>query len=227
MTTAKTQPADLVVEHWPVEDLVPYAKNAKKHTPESTRKLAGVIRARGHWTAPIVVRGETKEVINGHGRRLAALHLGMKTVPVVVLHGLSDAEADALRLSDNQVSNQDYDTDLLRQGLSALAESGGIDMENLGFDEKELDFLVEDPGEMLDEAFVEDIGEAVEEQKTENDAKAAAIDEAPARLAEVFGFSKVSVADGRRVKAFMARIELETGKKGAEAFMGFLTEFGI
>lgn len=227
MTTAKTQPGDLVVEHWPVEDLVPYAKNAKKHTPESTRKLAGVIRARGHWTAPIVVLGETKEVINGHGRRLAALHLGMKTVPVVVLHGLSDAEANALRLSDNQVSNQDYDTDLLRQGLSALAETGGIDMDNLGFDEKELDFLVEDPGEMLDEAFVEDIGEAVDEQRAENDAKAAAVDEAPARLAEVFGFSKVSVADGRRVKAFMARIEMETGKKGAEAFMGFLTEFGI
>uniref|UniRef100_UPI00067969CA ParB/Srx family N-terminal domain-containing protein n=1 Tax=Methylobacterium sp. B34 TaxID=95563 RepID=UPI00067969CA len=173
MTTAKTDPANLVVEHWPVADLVPYAKNAKKHTPESTRKLAGVIRARGHWTAPIVVRAETKEVINGHGRRLAALHLGMKTVPVVVLHGLTDAEADALRLSDNQVSNQDYDTDLLRQGLSALAETGGIDMDNLGFDEKELDFLVEDPGEMLEDAFVEDIGEAVEEQKTENDAQAA------------------------------------------------------
>ncbi len=227
MTTPKIDLSKLVVEHWPVSRLVPYAKNAKKHTPATTKKLAGVIRARGVWTNPIVVRGETGEIINGHGRRLAALELKLETVPVVVLNGLTDAEADALRLSDNQAVNTDIDTDLLRQGLAALAEDGGIEMDNLGFDERELDFLVEDPGEMLDDAFVDDISEAVEEQQTENAAKAAAVDEAPARIGEVFGFSKLSVADGRRVKAFMARIEAETGKKGADAFMGFLTEFGI
>lgn len=227
MKTPKIDLSKLVVEHWPVADLVPYARNAKKHTAVSTKKLAGVIRARGVWTNPILVRAENKEIINGHGRRLAAIELGLLTVPVVVLKGLSDAEADALRLSDNQVSNQDYDTDLLRQGLEALSLDGAIEMDSLGFDEKELDFFVDDPGEMLDDAFVDDIGEAVEEQKTENAAKAAAVDEAPQRIAEAFGFSKLAVADGRRVKAFMARIEGETGKKGADAFLAFLTEFGI
>jgi hypothetical protein len=224
MTNAKPG-SDMVVEHWPIERLKPYAKNAKKHSPESTKKLAAAIKGAGRWTQPIVVR-EDGEIIAGHGRRLAAIELGRKTVPVVVMHGLTDAEADALRLSDNRVQHQVYDTDLVRDGLTALAEAG-MDMDWLGFDEKELSFMTEDLAETLDDAFVDDISEAVEEQKEENEAKAKAVDDAPQRLADAFGFSKVTVADGRRVKAFMSRIQQETGKKGAEALMQFISEFGL
>nr|WP_301302407.1 ParB N-terminal domain-containing protein [Methylorubrum extorquens] len=215
----------MVVEHWPVERLVPYAKNAKKHSKDSTKKLAAAIKGSGRWTQPIVVR-EDGEIIAGHGRRLAAIELGRKTVPVVVMHGITDAEADALRLSDNRVQHQIYDTDLVREGLTALSDAG-LEMDWLGFDEKELSFMTDDLAATLDDAFVDDIAEAVEEQKEENEAAAIAVDEAPQRVAEAFGFSKVTVADSRRVKAFMSRIQTETGKKGAEAFMAFLTEFGI
>lgn len=225
MTTTKTQPGEMVVEHWPVSRLKPYAKNAKKHSPESTKKLAAAIRGSGRWTQPIVVRADG-EIIAGHGRRLAAIELGRETVPVVVMHGITDAEADALRLSDNRVQHQVYDTDLVRDGLTALSEAG-LDLDWLGFDDKELTFMTDDLAATLDDAFVDDIETAVEEQKVENDAKAAAIDDASQRLADAFGFSKVTVADGRRVKTFMSRIQTETGKRGAEAFMQFLTDFGI
>lgn len=223
--TIKPQPGDMVVEHWPVSRLKPYAKNAKKHSPDSTKKLAAAIKGAGRWTQPIVVR-EDGEIIAGHGRRLAAIELGRATVPVVVMRGLSDAEADALRLSDNRVQHQVYDTDLVRDGLTALADAG-LDLDWLGFDDKELTFMTDDLAETLDEAFVDDIAEAVQTQAEENAAKAIAVDDASQRIADAFGFSKVTVAEGRRVKTFMSRIQTETGKRGAEAFMQFLSDFGI
>lgn len=223
--TSKTPAGDMVVEHWPIARLKPYAKNAKKHSVESTKKLAKAIKGAGRWTQPIVVR-EDGEIIAGHGRRLAAIELKRETVPVVVMHGLTDLEADALRLSDNRVQHQVYDTDLVREGMTALNEAG-LDLDWLGFDEKELSFMTDDLAETLDDAFVDDIAEAVEEQKDANAAKVEAIDDAPSRISDAFGFTKVTVAESRRVKAFMSRIQTETGKKGAEALMAFLTEFGI
>ena len=53
------------------------------------------------------------------------------------------------------------------------------------------------------------------------------MDEKAVRVGEAFGFGKLTVAEGRRVKAFMARVEGETGQKGAGALMAFLDSFGI
>lgn len=218
--------SNLPVEHWAVEKLKPYAKNAKKHTAATTAKLVGIIRAAGVWTQPLILR-ETGEIIAGHGRRLAAIDMGLKTVPVVVVKGLSDAQAEAMRLADNKASTQDYDTVLIRESLTWLAGDGEIDVTKLGYDEKELTFLSEDPAEFDESAFVDDISEAVEEQKTGNDAKAAAVDDSSTRTGEAFGFGKLSVAQGRRVKAFMSKIEGETGLKGPDALMSFLDAFGV
>lgn len=218
--------SNLPIEHWPVEKLRPYAKNAKKHTPATTAKLVAIIRAAGVWTQPLILR-EDGEIIGGHGRRLAAIEMGLKSVPAIVVKGLSDAEAEAMRLSDNKASTQDYDTALIRESLTWLAGETEIDVTTLGYDEKELSFLSEDPGDFDESAFVDDITTAVEDQKTENDIKAAAVDTSQTRTGEAFGFNKLSVAQGRRVKAFMARIETETGLSGADALMGFLDAFGV
>ncbi len=82
-------------------------------------------------------------------------------------------------------------------------------------------------GDLDTGALVEDVGEAVEEQKRENVVKAAEIDAAPSPIGDAFGFKKVSIAQARRVRAFMNQCESESGKKGAEALMTFFDNLGV
>ena len=82
------------IELWDLDKIVPYAANAKKHPPDQVRKLATAITKFG-WTQPIVVAGNG-EIIAGHGRRLAAIQLGLAKVPVICRRDLTKAEADAL-----------------------------------------------------------------------------------------------------------------------------------
>ena len=60
-------PADKV-ERWPIERLVPYAKNARTHSPAQVDQIAASIREWG-WTNPVLV-GEDGTIIAGHGRVL-------------------------------------------------------------------------------------------------------------------------------------------------------------
>lgn len=53
----------------PVESLIPYEKNAKKHPAEQVRKIAESIKQFGFWQ-PIVV-DKNNIVVIGHGRLLA------------------------------------------------------------------------------------------------------------------------------------------------------------
>jgi ParB-like chromosome segregation protein Spo0J len=60
-------PADKV-ERWPIERLVPYAKNARTHSPAPVDQIAASIREWG-WTNPVLV-AEDGTIIAGHGRVL-------------------------------------------------------------------------------------------------------------------------------------------------------------
>jgi len=212
------------IELWEISRLKPYENNAKKHPPEQIKTLANLIAKHG-WTAPIVV-DKDGVIIAGHGRRLASIELGLEKVPVVVRRDLTKAQADALRLADNKAASTSYDVEMLQSELAALAETD-IDIRSLGFEDKELEFLTADLEEMDDSFFVDDIQDAVEEKKTENDETAKRLDETAAPLADAFGFRRLSVAQSRRVRSFMNRIEGETGKSGPEALMAFLDSFGV
>lgn len=123
------------IEMWDIEKVIPYENNAKRHTPDQIRNIAQQILGFG-WDQPIVVQ-ENGSIIKGHGRRLAALELGLKKVPVLVRSDLSDAEANAARISDNRVAVGEIDEDILKAELVALTEF--YSMEDLGFDEGEID----------------------------------------------------------------------------------------
>jgi len=133
--------AELLVESWDVADLTPYDDNAKIHDEAQVEKLATAIRSTG-WDQPIVV-DKDGVIIKGHGRRLAAIHLGLKKVPVVVRRDLTELQVKEARLSDNRVAVGDVDEELLKKELAALNEME-VDLTNMGFDEEELSFLVED-----------------------------------------------------------------------------------
>src|SRR4051794_7065339 len=74
-------PADHV-ERWPIERLLPYARNARTHKDAQVSQIAASIREWG-WTNPVLV-AEDGTIIAGHGRVLAARKLRIADVPVMV-----------------------------------------------------------------------------------------------------------------------------------------------
>src|SRR3954451_8361291 len=82
--------ARLQIEYWPLDRLIPYARNARTHSPAQVAEIAGSIRAFG-FSNPILV-GEGADIIAGHGRLAAARQLALKEAPVIVLRGLTEAQ---------------------------------------------------------------------------------------------------------------------------------------
>ena len=89
------------IEIWPTDRLVPYAKNARTHSPEQVAQIAASIVEFG--LNPILV-DSTDGIIAGHGRLLAARKLGLAEVPVVVLGHLSETQRRAYIIADNQLA---------------------------------------------------------------------------------------------------------------------------
>jgi DNA modification methylase len=144
--TIKGWPADKV-ERRPIKDLVPYARNARTHSPEQIDQIAGSIREWG-WTTPVLV-DDLGTIIAGHGRVLAAQKLGFKDVPVMVAVGWSESQKRAYVLADNKLAlNAGWDNALLGTELAELIE-GGFDVDLIGFSGDEINALTIDKTEGL------------------------------------------------------------------------------
>lgn len=128
--------ADLKIQYWKIDRLVPYARNARTHDAAQIAEIAGSIRAFG-FTNPILV-GEAGDIIGGHGRLAAARQLGLETVPVIVLPGLSEAQRRQLVLADNRIAlNAGWDVEMLNAEIQDLA-TAGVEIAGLGFSDSEL-----------------------------------------------------------------------------------------
>jgi DNA modification methylase len=125
------------IETWPLERLKPYARNAKTHGDDQVAKIAASMAQFG-WTVPVLVGGDG-EVIAGHGRILAATHLGLTDAPVIVLDHLTEAQRRAYRIADNQLTTLgDWDEALLAGELQELLAED-FDLSVVGFSDAELD----------------------------------------------------------------------------------------
>ena len=213
MATNKALPGS--VEVWNIDKVLPYELNSKIHDPKQVAKIAKSITEFG-FDQPIVV-DKNGVVIKGHGRRLAAISLGMKQVPVWVRSDLSDERVRASRLADNRVAISDIDTELFKKEMESL----NFDLEGI-FDQKELTFMEADLGEINDGAFVDDIDLAVSEQTKESQKKVEEINARDVKIEKALGFKAIKGKDEKYVAAFMAEIEAETGLKGADAFVSFV-----
>jgi DNA modification methylase len=128
------------IEHWPVARLKPYERNPRLHSDGQVAKVAASIASYG-WTVPLLVT-QDGEVIAGHGRLLAARHLGLTDVPVIRLSHLSPEQVRAYRVADNQlVLAGAWDEELLAAELHAL-NAAGFDLDLTGFDQEDLDRLL-------------------------------------------------------------------------------------
>ena len=141
---SKSPPPHVVghIEPRSLDQLIPYADNARTHSKAQIRQIAASIREFG-FVNPILV-GPDNRIVAGHARVLAAQELGMLEVPVIVLEHLSEAQRRALLLADNQLaSNAGWDEELLRAELAALAKEE-FPLELIGFDKAELTRLLAD-----------------------------------------------------------------------------------
>jgi ParB-like chromosome segregation protein Spo0J len=128
------------IEHWSIARLKPYEHNPRLHSDGQVTKVAASIASYG-WTVPLLVT-EDGEVIAGHGRLLAAQHLGLTEVPVIRLSHLSAEQARAYRVADNQlVLAGAWNEELLAAELHDL-NAAGFDLDLTGFDQEELDRLL-------------------------------------------------------------------------------------
>jgi DNA modification methylase len=136
------RPDALQIERWPIERLLPYAANARTHPEEQIAQIAGSIAEFG-FNVPCLV-DERGVLIAGHGRLLAARRLGLAEVPVIRLGHLTDAQARAFRIADNQIAlNSGWDEALLSAELGRLREDG-FDLDLLGFADDDLERLLTD-----------------------------------------------------------------------------------
>lgn len=131
--TDPAQPA-LAVEFVPVEELVPYAGNAKLHPEAQVRQLAESIERFGNcdpigvWTNP---EGRM-EIVEGHGRVLALKALGREEAPVIRLDHLDDDARRAYTHVHNQTTlSSGFDMEALAADLESIE---GFEWEDFGFE---------------------------------------------------------------------------------------------
>jgi ParB-like chromosome segregation protein Spo0J len=195
----------LEIVYRPLADLVPYARNARVHSPSQVKQLQASLIEFG-WTNPMLVADST--MIAGHGRLAAAMGLlaSGATIPgnadpacgpTIDLSHLSTAQRRAYILADNRLAEEaTWDSSLLRIEIADLNDDG-FNLALTGFDLDELTSLLGMPGEP----------------------GTAPGDEPPGRLADRFGVSPFSVLSARdgwwqdRKRAWLALgIQSEIGR---------------
>ena len=116
--------------------LVPYARNARTHSPEQVAQIAASIREFGFLSPVVTTKDGT--ILCGHGRFYAAQKLGLKKIPCIREDHLTEAQRRAYIIADNKLSlNAGWDEEMLRVELSDL-KGEDFDVSLTGFDEKEL-----------------------------------------------------------------------------------------
>src|SRR5689334_20456025 len=123
------------IELWPIEKLIPFARNPRTHSDAQVAQIAASIAEFG-FNNPILV--DTRAgIIAGHGRLLAARKLQLQEVPVIVLDHLTEAQKRAYIIADNQLAlNAGWDEEILGNELAALkAEDFNLGL--IGFEDEE------------------------------------------------------------------------------------------
>ena len=138
MATKTTTELQLV----PINKLVPYANNARTHSPEQIAKLRSSLREFG-FINPVIIDRDYG-VIAGHGRILAARQEGITAVPCVFVDHLTEAQKKAYILADNRMAmDAGWDEELLRIEIESL-QAADFDPLLTGFDDNELADLFRD-----------------------------------------------------------------------------------
>jgi hypothetical protein len=130
----------LTIDTLAISQIKPDPLNARTHSARQIGQIANSILAFG-FTNPLLVN-ENYKLIAGEGRWRAAIEIGLTTVPVIVVAGLSPAKRRALSIADNKIAaNGGWDRARLAIQIPELAVSltaEGLDVSLLGFEPLEV-----------------------------------------------------------------------------------------
>ena len=134
-----------------IDKLVPYANNARTHSPAQINKLRSSLREFG-FINPVIIDRDFG-IIAGHGRVLAAREEGISEVPCVYADHLTEAQKKAYIIADNRMAmDAGWDEEMLRIEIESL-QADAFDLALTGFDEKELSKLFDDGNDAKDDDF--------------------------------------------------------------------------
>lgn len=133
----------LKIEAIKTDELIPYARNARQHSPEQVAQIAASIREFG-FNNPVLI-DQRAGIIAGHGRVLAAQKLGLETVPCIRLGHLTEVQKRAYIIADNRLAETST------WSLEQLA----LELEDLRLDEFDID-LTGFSAAALEELFNQD-----------------------------------------------------------------------
>ena len=131
-----------------INELKPYENNSRTHDESQIKQICESIKEYG-WTNPVLI-DEKGMIIAGHGRVEGAKKLDIKEVPCIVLSGLTEVQKKAYVIADNKMAlNAGWNEELLKTELENLKELD-FDLELTGFEEKELNSILEEEKERED-----------------------------------------------------------------------------
>lgn len=219
MKTVKIAEEFLLVDP---KSLIPYNKNAKKHSKAQMLEFSKSFEEFG-FDVPVVV-DKDMVIIKGHGRTQAAIEYGLEKVSVIVRSDQTAEQARASRIADNQIVSTDFDTVLLQEEVAEL-DLSGFNTDALGFTERELSMLTDDLTSMDTDSIMDDLELEIDEAAERNDETIKEAQQKPIRIADALGFKTIPGESEREIAQFMAKIEESTGKVGDQAFLEFVGNF--
>ena len=142
----------LTIEYLPIGDLKAYERNAKLHPAEQIQQIKTSIHEFG-FNDPVAVWNDN-EIIEGHGRLIAAKELGYTEIPVIRLDSLTDEQRKAYMLVHNKLTmDTGFDLELLNIELGSIND---IDMTEFGF---EFEMFSDDSSEVIEDDYNEELPE--------------------------------------------------------------------
>lgn len=125
-----------------VDELTPYAQNARIHGDAQIEALRKSLRRLG-FVRPLLVDRDGN-LIAGHGTLMAAKAEGMTQVPCILVEGLSDEERRAYILADNRLAEMSaWDIEMLDTELKSL------DLPEIGLDGLDFSDLLPNEGGIM------------------------------------------------------------------------------
>lgn len=118
---------DLQVVYLSPHDLKPYEGNTRKHAPDDIDQIKASIESDG-FNDPIGIWGKDNLIVEGHGRQIAAIEMGLDKVPCIRLDHLTDTQRRDYAIRHNRTAELSaWDFGKLREEVASL-EINGVDI---------------------------------------------------------------------------------------------------
>jgi len=120
------------------DELTPYEGNTRKHAPDDIDQIKESILQDG-FNDPIGIWGSNNLIVEGHGRQIAALEMGLEKVPCIRLDHMTETQRRDYAIRHNRTAElSGWDFGKLEEEIARL-EIEGVDLSGLKFDFDALD----------------------------------------------------------------------------------------